>query len=260
MTSNLLIGYAEIPDAASLYLSSGTEDADHPQVNLVGGPRSEYFQLDANTGNVEVRFDLGSNVKAAEFLFIAGANLLKARGITEMILYSSSDGSSWTSRLGTASGFQTRTFTGPRSEDLMFTSSFNSNSGTPSASTFRYWGYSVNGATNKKPHRKAMLGTFFDFGRDPVWPRELEIRQDYSGARAPYYYGIFNWEGITDAKVQAFKTLMQKFDVLPVVLYTASYHPILDNHRTLFGHIVSARYDQKVRDSNDVTIVFEESV
>jgi hypothetical protein len=69
-----------------------------------------------------IKFDLGASVtKALSYAFIARANILKSQGATEALIESSPDNAAWTSRIGTTANFQSKTFSGPRSEDLMTT-------------------------------------------------------------------------------------------------------------------------------------------
>lgn len=262
MTSNLLLGYPEIPALATITLSTGTEDSAHPVKNIISGSRALYFQWSADQTTPTINFDLGASLtKAVDYFFVAGANLLVNDSTTALFLQSSPDNAVWTSRLGTAAALTTRTFGGLNDEDVLFTSTLNSDTGTPTSTAFRYWRYQPGGSAGKRPHRKAFFGSFFDFGYDPIYPATISRAKNAPGERTPSLRFELEWRGVTNSKVTTFRTEMyKKRDVYPVLLYASSYDYMINNQVTVLARIVEGSFEPESYNSNRVRIVFQELV
>lgn len=89
MTSNLLIGYADIPRAATQVTCSGACDPLLPAENLFSRLREHRVALDTASESVTFNFDLGASTKAADFLYLARADELQAAGAESLILRAS---------------------------------------------------------------------------------------------------------------------------------------------------------------------------
>lgn len=146
------------------------------------------------------------------------------------------------------------TLYGPRAED--YVSSF-------SASTaYRYWWaqYGASGSGSKYPHSKLHFGSWFDFGREPIYPM-LQKREAYSsGSREARYIFECEWQGITDSVMEDFIDKIVKYkDVSPVILYDASDY-CLNDMRQMHAWLTSAEFDKTSHNSNTIRCVFEEAL
>jgi hypothetical protein len=263
MTTNLLIGRPYIGRKATL-TGSISADASYPFTNSVMGGRADRVKFGSAATEPYIKHDLGASLTSAvEFLFVAKANLLKAKGAIRLTLSSSSDDASYTSRLGTTAALSTRTYSGPRSEDLIFTSAFNDDVTALNVTAYRYWRlYTGNSGSSKVwEFGKAMFGPWFDMGRDPSFVRPIaRDKNDPSERRAGIKLSL-EWVGITDAvRNSFFAEIVNYKDIMPIVLYTVSYHDILNEHRTLYGKITKASFKYLSTNSNRVTIDFEELI
>ena len=175
MTTNLLIGRPYIGRNATL-TGSVSADSSYPFSNIVMGGRQDRAKFGSAATQPYITHDLGASLTSAvEFLYIGQATLLTARGANNVVLRSSSDNVTYTDRLGTSTALSTRTFSGPRSEDLLFTTAFNNDIGTTSASAYRYWRLQVGNSGSSKTWEigKAFFGPWFDMGRDPSFVRPI---------------------------------------------------------------------------------------
>lgn len=218
----------------------------------------------ASTTDIELTYALPSGTtKVADFLYLARADILKAQTVNKCLLRSSPDNVTYTSRLGTTAAFQTRTFSGPRAEDLVFTRTFNDDTGGVSVSGFRYWKLVIGCTSNsKRPFSKAYFGSFFDFGRDPVYPVTITRVENGSTIRDSAHQVVFIWEGITDAKRIEFQTSVAKYQqVTPLVLYTTSYHDVMFDFRSLPVWLKDLEFNAgPVPGINTLTATFEEVI
>jgi hypothetical protein len=258
--TNLLIGYPDIPLRGTV-TASATEDSSYPVANLITGSRGNMFQFNATVTAPWIKSDMGASATASmQYFFIARANLLKAGGATQLTLQSSTNDSVWTDRIGAAASFQTRTFTGPRSEDLLFTSSFNDDEGGYSSSAFRYW--RILGATtaSKFMFSKWYCGNWFDFGREPAYPAEQTRGALHSNQREPSYIFDLTWVGISNSLKESFiDTIVKYKDISPVVLYDAADY-VLNAHKTLHAWVREVDITVDVYNQHTIRARFEEAL
>jgi hypothetical protein len=266
MATNLLIGSPTIPFNTSIISISGaSEDPAQSLTNLVAGGRGAAFQTLAAAGVTDVIFDLGaSTTKAAEFFFIACAKVLKQQGSTQALLSSSPDNVTYTSRLGTTTGFLTKTFSGPQGDDLICAVGYNDDiGGSLPTSAFRYWRFrfGVASPTKKWMIRKLYCGTFFDFGKDPERPTfELSRGVRTLNDREPAIRFSLTWKGITNTLRQSFISTIYRFrDVMPVVLYDTN-DKLFDGWHTVHCTILSGKWTRRTALTCDLTLEFEEQV
>jgi hypothetical protein len=263
MASNLLIGYPDIPYRATAITTTGTENTAFPLSNSISGARDDRVELAATANLPYIQFDLGASVTASvNYFFIARANLLKSALATQAILLRY-DGASEVSVLGTGSGLQTRTFTGPNSEDLMFASGFNDQVvATIPSSSYRYWRFYFGDSVllKKWTFGKAYFGTLFDIGRNPVYGLVAQPKVRRPGNRRPAYTFDVRWEGITDANRALFiSTIASVADISPVVLWDTSDYA-LNGMRTLHAKMIEHEIIPTAYNTTTITAKFQEMI
>jgi hypothetical protein len=253
MTTNLLLGTCQIPLAATAFTASPIAETFFEQVNLFAESLNEITRLATpTTGLTTMNFDLGSGVtKAANFLYIAKANMLQLSGVTQVTLKGNSISDYGT---GTAvhdnASFATSSLVGPHGEDYL--ASF-----TTSAA-FRYWYSGLNSTiATKRPHAKLYFGTSLDLGRDPVSPSFKRVRSTDAQRKSKIVLSL-TWQDISYANtVTLIDSVIKPRRTNPVVLYTTSYHAILHGYRALLCEVVSATTPVVLSNQNEVQITFE---
>lgn len=148
--------------------------------------------------------------------------------------------------------FDTATLRGPRSEDYI--SAF-------SASTaYRYWWLQYGAsAASKYPRSKDYFGSWFDFGREPIYPAE-QSRTGERWQREAAYEFTLTWVGISNTLAASFNDLIVKYkDISPVVLYDAGDY-VLNGHRTLHAWVRDVTITPDAFNQNTIRVVFEEAL
>jgi hypothetical protein len=255
MPTNLLIGYADIPNAAESITLSRTASGTYPYENLFGGNRTDLFYLNAAaSGDTLATVDLGASAtKATNFIYIGRANLLQQASVGTITLKGSSTnnyGAATTVR--TLSSFGSQTLYGPNNDE--FIDSFTL------SSAFRYWFINYNStASGQLPHAKFFFGTAFDPGRDPNAPATItRVKMGGSQIRPSYSFEI-TWEGLTYAKaIEMYLKFYRTRRFVPLVIFTTSWHDILMGHRVLFCRLTEMSMPPRVTDFCDVSATFEE--
>ena len=290
MASSFLIFHPDVPSSALNVASIATPsnaalyfDDDYALVSSFYGETYNHAKLDstrltAGTTGFEVTFDLGTgNSRIVDHLVIGGAKSLLAAGASGVYVQGSNDNAAWTSIIGTTASFQGRTTSGPYSDDIVFTASFNDQIlGTPTA--YRYFKFVVSGATANTAlaFRKLYFGTAFDIGKEPdnynmnvsteddadTWkyPRGHIIM---SKAFYPRHTFTVEWDGITDAKANEFATKILGDPYRSTVyLYTESFQDPLYDNRLIHCRVVAGSCkiskDNETLGWNDIVAVFEE--
>ncbi len=142
---------------------------------------------------------------------------------------------------------------GPTSEDLI--SVFNSSSA-------RYWWLQFGTATTSKfKHNKEFLGTFFDFGRDPVFSGfKMGLAVQEQCNREPRRQFTIKWEAITNTIRNSFISNIYRYrDVSPVMLYDQGNY-LFNGAHAIHAVITGARYSNRTATTSDVEIDFEELI
>jgi len=267
MATNLLIAYPQITTDATTVTTSSSADTSLPIRNVITGARVNGSQLATSATSSWVKYDIGASTqKTIDYLIVARAKVLQKQGSKRVLLDGSTDDVSYSNICGAASTFQSLSLYGPHSEDMIFTSELaNSASGTLSATpTYRYWRFWAAGegteAANKWFFSKVYFGQWFDFGRDPIYPREVTKRIRTTSDRQSFYVFRFTWDGITSAKLNEALSKFLGNRELPVFLYTATYHDVLNEHRLV--HCAIADYDIQTNMDNSyrVSVTFEELI
>jgi hypothetical protein len=253
MATNLFLARAEIPLAAVSVASSVAEDATYVINNMFGGNKTDFFRKGVASGGYHTFSVSLASAKTANFLYIGKFKLLKDEGGSTYELYGNSSLSfSGATNVYANGSIGGTTLYGPRSEDLIVTF-------TESAA-YQYWLTSYIAATDySAPHAKLFFGKAFDTGRDPDEGVTLTRINPGVAQKDPYYRVELNWSGISYANTVLFYTTFVKpRRHQPIILFTTTYHGLLNDHRVLFGRIVDATMPPRVTDYNDITITFEE--
>jgi hypothetical protein len=255
MPTNLLIGYADVPNAAASTALSRTASTMYPYENAFGGNRTDLFYLNSSaTGDTRATFDLGAGVsKSTNFIYIGRANLLQQASVdTITIRGGATNDYNAATTVRTLSSFTTQTLYGPNGDD--FIDSF-------TASTFfRYWFANYNStAASLFPHAKLFFGTAFDPGRDPNAPATItRIKMGGAQIRPAYSFDI-TWEGLAYSKaIEMYLKFYRTRRFIPLVLFTTSWHDILMGHRAIFCRLTDMSMPPRVTDFCDVSATFEE--
>lgn len=255
MASNLLIGYADIPNAAVSTTLSRTESSIYPYSNVFGGNKSDLFYLNTSaSGDTRATFDIGAGLNSSSnFIYIARANLLQQANVDTITIKgaATSDYNTATT-VRTLSSFTTQTLYGPNGDDYIESHAASSN--------FRYWFINYNAtAASLIPHAKFFIGTSFDPGRDPNAPATIaRIKQGGAQVRPTFSFDI-RWEGISYQKaIQMYLKFYKTRRFVPLVLFTSSWHDILMGHRALFCRLTEMSMPPRVTDYCDISATFEE--
>lgn len=254
-TTNFLIGYAEIPLAAGSVSISTSESTTYPLKNLFGGDKADYFKANtAVSGDHLITFSSVSPTKTANFLFLAKANLLKYASVGTITLKGhSANNYAAATTVQTVSSFGSATMVGPHLEDYITTFT--------TSSAYAYWFVNYNcSATSVIPHSKLFVGNLFDPGKDPDSVSYTRIRPG-SGYRKAIYTFTFGWQGLTRTKTEQMHNVFSRTRRMnPVILYTQSYHELLDSHRVILARVTDFTAPPRVTDYNDVSMTFEELI
>lgn len=142
---------------------------------------------------------------------------------------------------------------GPTSEDLI--SVFNSSSA-------RYWWFQFGTATTSKfKHNKEFLGTFFDFGKEPVYSGfSTPIGVRGSRAREPRRRFTLKWLGVTNTIRNSFISSVYRYrDASPVMLYDQNNY-LFNGAYAIHASIRGATFSNRTADTSDVAVEFEEVI
>lgn len=290
MASSFLILHPDIPSVSLNITPLATPsnsalyfDDDFPLASSFYGEtynhaKFEVARLPSGTTGCAISFDLGTgNTRSVDHLVIGGVKSLLAAGVTAVYVQGSNDASTWTNLIGTTANFQTRTKSGPYSDDIIFTPSFNDQIAGGSTA-YRYFKFIVAGATANTALalRKLYFGTAFDMGKEPDnYNMEVSTEDDadtwkyprghviMSKAFYPRHIFTVEWDGVSDAKANEFATKILGDPYRSTVyLYAESFQdPLYDNrliHCRVVAESCSISKDNETQGWNDIVAVFEE--
>lgn len=276
MTSSFRICIPDVPPRALVWSSNKTFDENFPFDNTFYGMRHDYGQLSSTQTSFAVTYDLGTgNSRTVDHFIMGGVKILRANGVTQATLEGSNNGSSWTTQLGTAAGFQTRTLDGPDDDDLIFTPGYNDQYAATLAA-YRYFRVTIaGGSAHKFPVSKIYFGSTFDMGLEPS-TYDLEVVDDRSSdtwvyprgqvimskAYYPRHKFTVEWDGVTDAKAAEFFTSVLSNPYRnSVYLHAATYADPLYDNKLVFCRVVDDECEstKQGEDWNNIKAVFEEA-
>lgn len=253
MATNLLIGNADIPLAAPTTTFSDTVETGLVIENLFGGNKADLFRNNgATSGDHTLFFD--GQTKASNFLFIGKANLLQVAGVNTITLKGSNTNNVATATtVTTLTSFTSATLMGPQAED--YVTSFTTSTG------YRYWWVIYNSSGGSRvTHSKLFFGNAFDPGKDPARGFvTLEMARRRGSQRRAFATFAFKWSSLTYSNAVAFHDLCSRpRRYNSFVLYTTSYHGVLNGWKVVYCRLVTFRAPQVITDYNDVEATFEE--
>lgn len=252
MASNLLIANAGIPLDSIATTSSVTANGTQPFTNLFGGNKTDIFRK-ATSSSGDARITVNVTGSTANFIYLARANLLQQSYVNTITLKAhSSDAYASATTITTLSSFASATLMGPNSDDYLATFT--------TSSSYAWWFVNYNATSaGYFYHAKLFFGNYFDPGIDPTGTVEL-TRSRPHGARYRSLYKVkLRWEGLTYAKaVTMYNTYYRNRRHNPVILFTTTYHPLLNSHTVLFGRILEMSFPPRATDYCDVSCIFEE--
>lgn len=283
--ANLLFLTPEIPAACTNYKTYTTSTAITPNESdfrpfkncLRGEKYQHYYSGYASSEHCAV-YDCGIAsavpiTKSANFVVLSRLDIMAAvasfsigAATMNFFLQSSSDDSTYTTR-HSITGVSTASLIGPWSNDYvsLFTAT----------SAFRYWRQrwvKATGSDFTLKIGKVYFGTSLDIGKDPRYqirrlqPGQTALITDggnkYSARiKHPTYEINLNYEGLTDAQLQAFKDgVVKNRSNTPVFLYTQSFHEPTDNKQLILCNLVEWETTHRRYNWNTLTCRFIESV
>lgn len=290
MPSSFLIFHPDVPSSAlnitSLATPSGSPlyfDDDYQLVSSFYGETYNHAKLDttlltAGTTGFTFTFDLGTgNSRTIDHLVVGGVKSLLAANVSGVYVQGSTNGTLWFNLIGTINNFQNRTRSGPYSDDIVFTASFNDQI-AGAATAYRYFRFVVSGATPNTAlaFRKLYFGTAFDMGKEPDnYNMEVSAEDDadtwkyprghviMSKAFYPRHIFTVEWDGVSDAKANEFATKILGDPYRSTVyLYAENFQdPLYDNrliHCRVVADSCTISKDNETQGWNDIVAVFEE--
>lgn len=256
MTTNLKIGYPDIP-YTSIITESPSSTSDYEAINTATGRTDKYYWSGTSQATHRITYDLGAaSTKSASYLYINRVNLLTEQSAGYYLkLERSSDNSSYTPEVDDSPITASR-ICGSVDQDYIYEFS--------QSSAFRYWRLELglDGGGDCKPRfGKAFFGSWFDFGRDPIystigidhvdtthWPRRqpLKVRLKY--------------EGLSNAIRESFlSTIVKKSQSFGLVLYDENDY-ILNGYKTLYCKLQRCRFTPKNNGYNDLELELMEVI
>lgn len=266
------------PSSSALYF-----DDDYPLVSSFYGQTYAHAKLDSTrlpsgTTGFSITFDLGTgNSRTVDHLVIGGVKSLLAANVSGAYVQGSTNGTLWVNIIGTTNNFQNRVRSGPYSDDIVFTPTFN-NQIAGAVTAYRYFRFIVSGATANTAlaFRKLYFGAAFDMGQEPsIYNMEVLTEKDsdtwkyprghtiMSKAFYPKHRFTIEFDGVSDAKANEFvsKILGDPYRST-VYLYAESFQdPLYDNrliHCRVIADQCSVDKDNETPNWNDIVAVFEE--
>lgn len=202
--TTVYFSYPDIPDRAIEIVTQELYSDFRPVFNLFKGHRHHHAELENNASSTRyIDFKLADDdLRTADHLIIARADLLINQGVTDITLQRSSDYSTWTTVASDT--LSVANLTGPKSEDRIITFT--------KTSAYRYWRVYFTGGITKTRFSKLYLGNFYDIGTYPDFFNFTETDGGYldfiadSGAAHPVQIedqkGVITitWNGVSDAK------------------------------------------------------------
>lgn len=110
------------------------------------------------------------------------------------------------------------------------------------------------------PLGRVLMGSLFDLGRDPVFPARETLEFSNAGVRKPSRVIELEWVGITNAKLDDFRTEIERLkDVSPVVLYEETAQ-VLRDVSAIVAWIREVQITRVSHNNNNIRLRFEEAI
>lgn len=254
MTSDLLIGYPDIPFLGTMFTEPASETGYDAEYAITGERGNYYIALSSVSSSI-FEFDMGAaTTRTPEYMALMRADLMRRHDSADCTWSVVGSAASNFASPVTASGtFAIADLLGPRDEDYL--------TSLVGLSAKRYWRFQVNStASFKHQLSKVYFGNWFDFGRDPIFPADKAIEYKTDGDRAPRYILRLDWLGITNTVRNDFISKILKWrDVNPILLNDTS-GKILDGNRLLHCIITECTFTPRGVNYSDVSLGLEEII
>lgn len=266
MTSPLLIAYPDIPYYAAGITSTIATDDWMPHYNLYRGERYQHARFASTSSDREIKFTMNDGEESSlSYAILARADLLLTQGITQLLIASSSNDTTYTNRIAYTPS--TADLTGPRGQDIIRT--------TTETSAFKYWRTRLQAPSGVLRFSKLYFGNMLDMGTPPdtydfelIEPTQRPFVADSSAAhyvqmsQARYRLRV-TWDGVSDAKKDQFvsKVVFQK-QKKGFFLYTTAQHQMINNVGLLHVQLTSELIEDVAGypDWNRISCVFDEVI
>lgn len=253
MSTNLLIGYPDIPFKATVYTEPATASG-YSAKSIVAGSRGTTWKGASAVTSITWEWDLGSgNERAPDYFYFARLDLIGRRNTAiRTALFYGSASSSFTSPSSKIVSYGNGSLNGPDGRDLVSIP-------TPYSSTYRYWRCRINCTSQVPELSKIYFGTALDLGKDPR-RCEKSRRRWYPQNRNPGYRYIIEWLGVSNANIQTFNNDIARYPENYIILFTRDYHDVLDEHQVIPFMIEDYQITADNVDSNTLRLVLDEVI
>jgi hypothetical protein len=212
-TTNLFFCYPHFPVNATI--TTSTASTGYSIDNTIAGERHEHYRRNADATSTNVDYDLGSgNNDRPDYFLVARADFLKRGDSSNPALsLRGSVNSGYTATEDLTLTVTDAELCGRYNEDVILETSY--------VNDYRYWRLNIaTTATFTHEVSKIYFGNFFDLGRDPLYLSEYKLlKKDQNERKVKRVYKLI-YDGITEAKRQAFTdTILKNADVYPVFIY-----------------------------------------
>lgn len=180
-----------------------------------------------------------ASAEIPDFCYLVGANIMAARDVggSPVLKIQGSAFSDYHTILTYSLPITASNLSGPNGEDLLFYDI--------AVSAFQYWRVRIETtATVNHKWGNLYFGQSFDFGRDPVFPEDLNRLKSSKRDKRGGYSIVLRYEDISLAKKLEFNSSIMKWaDAKPIVLFSrGAYDPVTDNRITINCMIKEARW------------------
>ena len=289
MTTNLVIGYPAIFTDATDWVGADASNISElaPFDNIIPSfNRFQCVEKSSSATTLTVVADLGASAaRTIDFvLFVNGAQYLprtwnngaNSSTLSQFALFGSTDNVSYATICSSSNVTTYGVYTGNGSTDLIV-SSAHSGADTNNLSYSTSKRYYKLVMTYPDSHlirlHPVILGTYFDLGKDPdsvSFSKASYSENNFiatSGAsylartKKPLYSFEITWNGITDAKIQAFQAVVDlNLKYKSLFLITRSDHTILDSVKAINCQMVAYSHSplRKELNYNTLSATFQE--
>lgn len=250
--TNLLFSHADIVTSSTAYNEPGAETY-YAASQAYGGDRTRRYRASAAATSKTFSFDLGSGVtQEPDHVIVSriGATVARDTGTTAIRVKGSSASDFST---GYNNAANVTTLYGPQSADYYRAIS-------PGAA-YRYWQVGIETTDSVIIEAgKIHVGNWFDIGRDPLASSPISRGPLGAYSRRAAFAWEIRYDGITDAKREAFQQAFIERPENGFFLYdTSASRPLLGN-TLLHVRLVNVRQSQISVNKNSIIMTIEELI
>lgn len=248
--TNILIGYPDILRDAVSVIDSASPSADIS--NIISGDRRLLFELESAAATAQIKISLGAEA-SANYLYIARADFLANDADTISLKGCATDDYGSATEVYANALFSSETFIGAAAEDFIAT--FN-------AASFKYWwvDFAKTSGTGLFRFSKLYLGSWLDFGREPIFDVDIDGSTPAAQVRRRAYKFKLTWVGLPNDKItEALSNALTYNAINPVVIYDAA-KIIVPGVSCYFARISDFEITKTTNLENELIISFEELI